>query len=61
MEKGIDLKVERVRAGVLQRDVAASLGITRPTIIAWERHPALPEHKATAYREAVSRLSRTSQ
>jgi DNA-binding transcriptional regulator YiaG len=60
MTDGIDLKVERVRAGILQQDVAASLGVTRQTVKNWERSIQLPAHKATAYRDAVSRLSKTS-
>jgi DNA-binding XRE family transcriptional regulator len=57
MVNGIDLKVDRIRAGVFQQDLAIALGISRQTLINWERTPNIPAHKAVAYREALERLS----
>jgi DNA-binding XRE family transcriptional regulator len=60
MEYGYRLMVARKLARVRQTDLAEALGITRQTIIAWERSENLPDNKAMAYRDALSRLSSTS-
>jgi DNA-binding XRE family transcriptional regulator len=60
MEYGYRLMVARKLARVRQTDLAEALGITRQTIIAWERSENLPDNKAMAYRDALSRLSETS-
>lgn len=61
MQDGYLLIVERKRHGVTQSLLADALGVSRQTIGAWERKNELPEHKAMAYRNALSRLSGTSQ
>lgn len=58
---GIDLKVERIRAGVLQQDLADALGVSRTTVIAWERAHFVSQDRANRYLLALSGLSRTSQ
>lgn len=59
--QGMDLKVERIRAGVLQQDLAAALGVARQTVIAWERSQFVAAEKADRYLLALSGLSRTSR
>jgi DNA-binding XRE family transcriptional regulator len=56
MVKGIDLKVERIRAGVNQQQLAELIGISRQTLGTWEGRETIPPYKAEAYREALSRL-----
>jgi DNA-binding transcriptional regulator YiaG len=60
MVNGIDLKVERIRMGVQQQDLATAIGISRQTLINWERTPNIPAHKAVAYRDALARLADAS-
>jgi DNA-binding XRE family transcriptional regulator len=60
MEDGYHLGLARRKAGVRQAELASLLHVSRQTIISWEHDEQLPEHKAIAYRDALSRLSETS-
>jgi transcriptional regulator with XRE-family HTH domain len=56
MISGIDLKVERVRAGATQRDIARYMGISAPRVSAIEtdtKHEPSPE-MVQRYRDAVA-------
>jgi DNA-binding XRE family transcriptional regulator len=57
---GIELKVERIRVGVPQHELATALGVSRQTVIAWERAHIVSPDRVTRYREALSGLSRMS-
>ena len=57
----MDLKVERIRAGVLQGDLARALGVARQTVVSWEHALTVPPDKADRYFQALSGLSKTSR
>ena len=51
---GLDLKIERIRAGLSQREVADRMGLARRTLSRWEKETTeVPEWKAQAYRRAL--------
>lgn len=39
----ISLKAARVNAGLTQKQVAETLGITEPTVISWEKGKTVPD------------------
>lgn len=57
MTSGMDLKVERIRAGINQADLAARIGVTRPTLSRWESMARVPAPKAERYLTAVREVS----
>ncbi len=60
MAFGLELKVERLRAGVLQYEIAAALGVTPQFVSMVEigRKTAPPDFEKR-YRAALKRLRRT--
>jgi transcriptional regulator with XRE-family HTH domain len=53
---GTDLKVERVRANVNIKTLAARMGLSRQAIWGLERSAAVDDARAKAYREALSEI-----
>ena len=50
---GIDLKVERIRAGVSVRDLAAAMGISSSRVSRIEAEPRVTERMLARYRAAL--------
>lgn len=55
---GAQLRAEREAAGITQQQLAATIGRTRATIIAWEARAVVADWKAALYREGLRKLSR---
>lgn len=50
---GLDLKIERIRAGVLGVTLAAAMGITSPRLSQIEKPEPVTERMAARYRSAL--------
>ena len=61
MASGTDLKVERIRAGLTQKQVASRMGTTRQTLYVLERMESVPETRAAEYRAALSATAANEQ
>lgn len=53
---GAVLKSMRERVGVLQKDLAAELGITRGHLYRWEHEPQVDAIRSIRYQQALRRL-----
>lgn len=53
---GPTLAAERNAAGVTISQLARAMGVSRPTLYAWEAEPALGEIQTRRYLEALHRL-----
>lgn len=53
---GPDLKDAREAANLKQRDVAAEVGVSRQTIVAWETRAAIKPRNAARYLRAIEVL-----
>lgn len=53
-QSGNDLKVERVRARVKQRDLAARMGVSRQTLWSIELAAVVDQDRAEKYRHALA-------
>lgn len=53
-QSGNDLKVERVRARVKQRDLAARMGVSRQTLWSIELSAVVDQDRAEKYRQALA-------
>lgn len=51
---GIDLKLERVKAGVSQIALAERMELHRATVARYEGLLRVPDHMADAYRQALA-------
>lgn len=54
---GADLRDAREIAGLTQAQVAAALGVSRVTIVAWEAKARVKAPKASAYLRVVADLA----
>lgn len=53
---GLQLKVERVAAGVRQGALAHEMGVSRQTLWTIENAALVPDYRAREYRDAIARL-----
>jgi len=57
---GLDLKIERIRAGVMVKDLADAMGITSPRLSRIEKDEPVTDRMITRYRAALG-TCRTSR
>lgn len=50
---GLDLKIERIRAGVMVKDLADAMGITSPRLSRIEKDEPLTDRMVARYRAAL--------
>lgn len=50
---GLDLKIERIRAGVMVKDLADAMGITSPRLSRIEKPEPVTDRMAARYRAAL--------
>lgn len=51
---GLDLKIERIRAGVMVKDLADAMGITSPRLSRIEKDEPVTDRMVNRYRAALS-------
>jgi hypothetical protein len=61
IRKGRDLAAERVRAGLLQRDVAVHLGVSSRRVCSVEWQPHVTATMATRYLVALGKAARDAR